>query len=167
MEAAAPQRRYFRNSVHERRAMTIHQSTTQGYAFEDLEIGMAASTSDAVTEDLIRLFGEASGDLNPVHFDAEYAAQTRFKRPIAHGLLTAAFITRVMGMQLPGPGSIYVGQTFSFKKPVYPGDTVVSSVTVSGLDEKRGFATIAVKAEVDGETVLDGVATVMPRRKRP
>lgn len=145
--------------------MTVQQPHSTGYAFEDLEVGMSASTSDLVTDDAIRLFGEASGDFNPVHFDKDYAASTRFRRPIAHGLLTAAHITRVMGMQLPGPGSIYVGQTLNFRAPVYPGDTVVSTVSVKAKDEERGFVTLAVTAEVDGKVVLDGDAIVMPRRR--
>ncbi|MBA5779007.1 MaoC family dehydratase [Stappia sp. F7233] len=145
--------------------MTVQKPLSTGYAFEDLKPGMSASTSDLVSEDSIRLFGEASGDFNPVHFDEDYAATTRFKRPIAHGLLTAAHLTRVMGMQLPGPGSIYVGQTLNFRAPVYPGDTVVSTVTVKAKDEERGFVTLSVKAEVDGKVVLDGEAVVMPRRR--
>ncbi|ADZ71866.1 MaoC family dehydratase [Polymorphum gilvum] len=144
--------------------MTSSPADHTSYAFEDLEIGMRAESVDTVTETMIAQFAAASGDYNPVHFDADYAAGTRFKRPIAHGLLTASLISKVMGMKLPGAGGIYVSQSFNFRAPVYPGDTVVSTATVTSLDPQRGFATISVRSEVDGRTVLDGEALVMPRR---
>ncbi|MBN8910508.1 MAG: MaoC family dehydratase, partial [Rhizobiales bacterium] len=83
--------------------------------FEDLAVGQEASLSNMVTEDVINAFAAVSGDRNPVHLDAAYAAGTMFKERIAHGMLSAAYISAVFGMELPGPGAIYISQTLAFK----------------------------------------------------
>jgi 3-hydroxybutyryl-CoA dehydratase len=98
--------------------------------FEDLTVGQEASLSKTVTEADIVAFAEVSGDRNPVHLDAAYAATTMFKERIAHGMLSAAYISAVFGMKLPGPGAIYISQTLNFKAPVKIGDTVVATVKV-------------------------------------
>jgi 3-hydroxybutyryl-CoA dehydratase len=128
--------------------------------FEDLSVGQEASISNTVTEDVIRAFAEISGDRNPVHVDAEYAATTIFKERIAHGMLSAAYISAVFGMRLPGPGAIYISQTLNFKAPVKIGDEVVTTVKVAELmpDKKRAkfdcVCTVGGKPVVQGEAVL-------------
>ena len=93
-------------------------NTPKSVYFEDLSVGQEASQSNVVTADIIGAFAAVSGDHNPVHVDAEYAATTMFKERIAHGMLSAAYISAVFGMQLPGPGAIYISQTLNFKAPV-------------------------------------------------
>ena len=88
------------------------------YAFEDLALGMEATYARAVTDADIIAFAGVTGDHNPVHLDAAYAATTPFKTPISHGMLTAGYISAVFGMKLPGPGAIYVSQTLNFRAPV-------------------------------------------------
>ena len=110
----------------------------KSYFFEDLVLGQEASLSKSVGEADIVAFADLSGDRNPVHIDAAYAATTMFKERIAHGMLSAAYISAVFGMQLPGPGAIYVSQTLSFKAPVKIGDTVVTTVKVAELALANG-----------------------------
>ncbi|MEW5962988.1 MAG: MaoC family dehydratase [Pseudomonadota bacterium] len=132
----------------------------KSYFFEDLQLGQQAQLTKTVGEKDIVAFAELSGDRNPVHLDAEYAAKTMFKERIAHGMLSAAYISAVFGMQLPGPGAIYVSQTLSFKGPVKIGDTVVTTVKVAELiPEKRRVrfecvCTVNDKAVVQGDAVL-------------
>jgi 3-hydroxybutyryl-CoA dehydratase len=113
-----------------------------------------------VTREAIDLFGEISGDYNPVHFDAEYAAQTVFREPIAHGMLSAAYISAVIGMELPGPGAIYVSQSLAFKAPVKVGDVVLTAVRVAELLPKRR-ARLETACSVGGRVVLEGEAVLL------
>ena len=106
-------------------------STLTSYCIEDLAVGMESSLSKTVSEADIVAFAQVSGDKNPVHLDADYAAKTMFKERIAHGMLSAAYISAVFGMQMPGPGAIYMSQTLQFKAPVKIGDTVVTTVKVT------------------------------------
>ena len=131
-----------------------------GHFYEDLKIGQEASLSNLVNESVIVAFANVSGDRNPVHLDAAYAAGTMFKERIAHGMLSAAFISAVVGMELPGPGAIYVSQTLNFKAPVKIGDTVVSTVRIVELMAKRRvrFSTVCTVA---GKTVVEGEAVMM------
>ncbi len=128
--------------------------------FEDLSVGQEASSSKTVTEADIVAFANVSGDKNPVHLDADYAATTLFKERIAHGMLSAGYISAIFGMQLPGPGSIYVSQTLNFKGPVKIGDTVVTTCKIIELMEKRRvkFETVC---SVAGKPVLVGEAVLM------
>jgi 3-hydroxybutyryl-CoA dehydratase len=137
--------------------MTSHP---KGYCYEDFTVGEVASRTNLVTEDVINMFAEVSTDKNPVHIDAEYAKGTMFKERIAHGMLSAGYISSVIGMQMPGPGCIYVSQTLNFKAPVKIGDTVSTSVTVLELLPKRRvrFATVC---SVDGKTVVEGEAVML------
>jgi 3-hydroxybutyryl-CoA dehydratase len=137
--------------------MTSHP---KGYCYEDFTVGEVASRTNLVTEDVINAFAEVSTDKNPVHIDAEYAKGTMFKERIAHGMLSAGYISSVIGMQMPGPGCIYVSQTLNFKAPVKIGDTVSTSVTVLELLPKRRvrFATVCA---VDGKTVVEGEAVML------
>ncbi|MCB1528963.1 MAG: MaoC family dehydratase [Hyphomicrobiaceae bacterium] len=136
-------------------------STQNSYCIEDLSVGMEASQSNTVTEDIITTFAELSGDRNPVHMDADYAAKTIFKERIAHGMLSAAYISAVFGMQMPGPGAIYMSQTLAFKAPVKIGDTVVTTVKVTELVPEKKRAKFECICAVDGKPVVVGEAMLM------
>lgn len=128
--------------------------------YEDLSVGQEASMSKTVTEADIVAFADVSGDKNPVHLDADYASTTLFKERIAHGMLSASFISAIFGMKLPGPGSVYVSQSLAFKAPVKIGDTVVATAKILELMEKRRVRFETVCA-VDGKPVLTGEAVLM------
>ncbi|MFA5900022.1 MAG: MaoC family dehydratase [Hyphomicrobium sp.] len=133
--------------------------------FEDLSVGQEASSKNTVTADVIRGFADVSGDRNPVHVDADYAATTIFKERIAHGMLSAAYISAVFGMQLPGPGAIYISQTLNFKAPVKIGDVVVTTVKVAELVPDKRRARFDCVCTVGGKPVVEGEAVLMvPRR---
>jgi 3-hydroxybutyryl-CoA dehydratase len=129
--------------------------------FEDLEVGQEASLSNTVTEDVINAFADVSGDRNPVHLDEAYAATTMFKGRIAHGMLSAAYISAVFGMKLPGPGAIYISQTLAFKAPVKIGDTVVTTVKLVELLPEKKRARFETVCTVGGKPVLTGEAQLM------
>jgi 3-hydroxybutyryl-CoA dehydratase len=140
----------------------------QAYFFEDLEIGMEASFAKTVSASDILAFAEVTGDRNPVHLDAAYAAKTIFKEPIAHGMLTAGYISAVFGMELPGPGAIYVSQTLNFRGPVKIGDRVIAKVRVVELYPAKRRARFESVCVVDGKPVLEGEAVLMvPSRPAP
>lgn len=135
-----------------------------GYYFEDIVVGLTATRSNLVTEQMLVAFADVSGDRNPVHLDDGYAATTVFKERIAHGILSAAFISAVNGMDLPGPGGIYLSQTLNFKAPVRIGDTVITCVTVVELLSKRRVR-LSTVCSVGSKIVVDGEAIMMaPRR---
>ena len=136
-----------------------------GLFLEDVTLGMTAVYSRTVTEADIVLFSGISGDVNPVHLDQEFAKKTMFKGRIAHGMLTASFISTVLGTKLPGPGCVYISQNLKFKAPVRIGDTVKARVTVTGVDEARGRITVSTVCYVGDVLVIDGDAQLMvPRR---
>jgi 3-hydroxybutyryl-CoA dehydratase len=134
--------------------------TMSSYFFEDLELGMEASHEKTVSEDDIASFAEVSGDYNPVHMNEDYAAGTFFKSRIAHGMLTASFISTVLGTRLPGPGRIYLSQNLRFLAPVRIGDTVKALARVASLDMTRRRAQFACHCEVNGKIVVEGEAMV-------
>ena len=129
--------------------------------FEDLVVGQEASLSRTVSAEDITVFAEVSGDKNPVHLDAEYAAGTMFKERIAHGMLSAAYISAVFGMKLPGPGAIYISQSLAFKAPVKIGDTVVATVKCLELIPEKKRARFETTCTVNGKAVLTGEAQLM------
>ncbi|MFQ3623740.1 MAG: MaoC family dehydratase [Acetobacteraceae bacterium] len=129
--------------------------------FEDLSEGMCASFSRTVTESDIVLFAGVSGDMNPVHLDAEYAEKTVFKGRIAHGMLSAAFISTVLGTKLPGPGTVYLAQSLKFKAPVRIGETVTATCEIVALDPVKKRATMRTVCTVGGKPVVEGEALVM------
>lgn len=133
----------------------------EGYFIEDLEVGQTAEFTKEVTEDLIVSFADLSGDNNPVHLDADYAAGTQFKERIAHGMLSAGFISTVIGTKLPGPGAIYMSQNLQFRAPVKIGDVVTAVGTVKEVDERRRRVTIETICTVGDTTVIKGEALVM------
>ncbi len=136
-----------------------------GLYFEDLNIGQSAERVNEVTEAVVRQFADVSGDHNPVHLDAAFAAQTPFKERIAHGMLSAGYISAVIGNDLPGPGAIYVSQTLSFRRPVKLGARVTTRVEIVALDGEKARATLACVCSVDGKAVLEGEAIIMVPRK--
>lgn len=125
-------------------------------------VGQKTSFSRTITETDIVLFAGLSGDYNPVHVDQEYAADTRFGKRIAHGLLTTTFLSRLLGMELPGQGSVYLEQTLKFTKPVYIGDTITASAEIIDIDEERGIIKLETICRKQDETiVLEGNAVMM------
>lgn len=128
---------------------------------EDIEIGMTRHLTKQVTDRDIALFAEVSTDRNPVHLDDDYAQDTIFEGRIAHGMLTAGLISAVIGEQLPGHGTVYLGQSLKFLAPVRPGDTVRAEVTVTEIDHARRRVQLATKCVVAGKPVLVGEATVL------
>jgi 3-hydroxybutyryl-CoA dehydratase len=136
-----------------------------GLFYEDLKMGQTAVYARTLTEADIVLFAGISGDTNPVHINEEFASQTMFSGRIAHGMLTAAFISTVIGTRLPGPGSIYVSQSLRFKAPVRTGDTLVARATIIDLVPEKRRATLSTTVSVGDKVVLEGEAVVMvPRR---
>ena len=133
---------------------------------EDLEIGMVRDLEKIVTDRDIELFAEVSTDHNPVHLDDDYARDTIFEGRIAHGMLTAGLISAVIGEQLPGHGTVYLGQSLKFMAPVRPGDLVRAVVEVKDIDHSRRRVQLVTYCEVKGKPVLKGEATVLaPSRK--
>ena len=132
-----------------------------GHVFEDLSVGMEATYSRTVTEADILGFAEITGDTNPVHLDAAYAAATPFKQRIAHGILSAGYISAVLGTKLPGPGCVYVSQTLSFRGPVRIGDTVTAQVRLRELVAGKRRAVFDCRCSVGDKTVLEGEAVLM------
>ncbi|MFV0303701.1 MAG: MaoC family dehydratase [Paracoccus sp. (in: a-proteobacteria)] len=133
---------------------------------EDLEIGMTRCLQKEVTDHDIELFAEVSTDRNPVHLDDAYARDTIFEGRIAHGMLTAGLISAVIGEQLPGHGTVYLGQTLKFMAPVRPGDMVRAEVSVQDIDMSRRRVTLATRCLVGDTVVLKGEAVVLaPSRK--
>ena len=137
-----------------------------GYYVEDLSTGMTACFAKTITESDIVLFAGISGDINPVHLNHEFASETMFKGRIAHGMLTASFVSTVLGTKLPGPGCIYLRQDFNFKAPVRVGDTVTARATVTEIDRERRRVTLWTECRVSDKVVLDGEAlALVPTRK--
>lgn len=132
-----------------------------GHYIEDMAEGMTAAYARTVTESDIVLFAGISGDSNPVHLNQDYASATMFKGRIAHGMLTASFISTVLGTRLPGPGCIYLSQQLNFRAPVRAGDTVTARCTVTEVDRGRRRARIWAECTVGDKVVLDGEAVVM------
>ncbi len=133
---------------------------------EDIEIGMIRSLQKVVTDRDIEMFAEVSTDRNPVHLDDDYAHDTIFGGRIAHGMLTAGLISAVIGEQLPGHGTVYLGQSLKFLAPVRPDDMVLAEVEVMEIDHSKRRVKMETRCIVDGKKVLVGEATVLaPSRK--
>lgn len=138
----------------------------QGLFLEELSVGQSDELVYTVTEDTIIQFAQVSGDANPVHLDEAYAATTPFKGRIAHGMLSAAYISAVLGTRLPGPGTVYMSQALRFKRPVRIGDVVIARATVSAIDTEKARVTLETVCIVNDKPVLEGEAMVMvPRRE--
>lgn len=128
----------------------------------EIKIGDSFSKERTVTDELVRRFAEVSGDFNPIHLDEEFAKQTRFGRRIAHGMLSGAFISAVLGYELYERKIVYLGQTLRFKSPVFIGDTVTTTATVTKIREDKPVITLeTVCTNQDGKTLVKGEAVVM------
>jgi 3-hydroxybutyryl-CoA dehydratase len=133
---------------------------------EDIEIGMVRSLRKQVTDRDIEMFAEVTTDKNPVHLDDDYAHDTIFGGRIAHGMLTAGLISAVIGEQLPGHGTVYLGQSLKFLAPVRPDDMVLAEVEVIEIDHSKRRVKMETRCIVNGKKVLVGEATVLaPSRK--
>jgi 3-hydroxybutyryl-CoA dehydratase len=136
-----------------------------GYYLEDLSIGMTSSFKKTILAKDIDAFAMITGDTNPVHLDEEYAATTPFKARIAHGMMSAGLISTVLGTQLPGPGCIYLDQQIKFRAPVFIEDTVVATVTIEDINQRRGRVTLKTQCFVNDKLVADGTASMMVDKK--
>ena len=126
----------------------------------EIKIGMSESYSQTISEADVKAYAGISGDRNPVHMDEEYAEKSRYKKRIAHGLLSASFFSALFGTKLPGKGCVYVGQNLNFKRPVYLGDTVTATVTVSNVDLSKKRVFFDTKCTVKNKVVIDGTAEI-------
>ena len=127
-----------------------------------MKIGDAATHELFITDAIIRGFADLLGDHNPVHLDDDFAQSTRFGRRIAHGMIAGSLISTVLGVHLPGPGTIYLSQSLKFLAPVYLGDTITARVEVTALRQGRNVATLTTLCKnQNGETVLEGKAVVL------
>lgn len=138
-----------------------------GKKADELYIGQKDSMSKTITEYDVYGFAGITGDLNPAHVNEEYAKDSVFKTRIAHGMIGAGFISAVLGMKLPGPGTVYLGQDLKFKNPVKIGDTITAEVEVMDIKDKGKFHIATIKTSCYnqlGELVIDGIATVIPPR---
>jgi 3-hydroxybutyryl-CoA dehydratase len=129
---------------------------------DQLHPGMSASIAKTVTEADIILFAGVSTDVNPAHIDEEYSKGTMFGGRIAHGMLSASFISAVLANKLPGPGTIYLSQSLKFKAPVRPGDTVTATVTVKEVNVAKNRVSLDTVCTVGGKVVIEGEAMMMP-----
>ncbi len=132
-----------------------------GYYLEDLSVGMTSIFAKTVTEADIVMFAGVSGDTNPVHINQEFAEASMFKGRIAHGMLSASFISTVVGTRLPGPGCIYINQSLRFRAPVKAGETVVARATVKEILPERRWVVLTTVCSVGETVVIDGEATMM------
>lgn len=137
----------------------------KGLTINEIKVGDSASYQRTVTETDVILFGGVSGDLNPAHFNEEYAKDTMFKGRIVHGFISASYFSTVLGTSLPGPGTIYLAQDLKFVKPVHFNDTVKAVCTVTEVNlEKNKVCLETIAYNQNNEIVVKGFATVMPPR---
>lgn len=137
-----------------------------GKCISEIRIGDTASFQKTITETDVYLYAGITGDINPAHINAMEAKSSMFKERIAHGMLTAGLVSAVLGVHLPGPGTIYLGQDIKFTAPVYFGDTIKAAVhVVEILLEKNQIKLETICTNQDDKVVLKGIATVMPPRK--
>lgn len=135
---------------------------SMGGKFMDLVVGMQASRTRTISAEDVETFARISGDTNPVHLDDAYAAQTQFGRRVAHGIFTLSLISAILGNDLPGVGTIYLGQEVRFKAPVYIGDTITATVELKSYREDKRIATFSTQcSNQDGVVVLTGEAVVL------
>lgn len=139
-----------------------HYTTPVGHKYEEIQMGDTGSVSKTITETDVILYAGITGDNNPVHVNDVEAKNSRFGQRIAHGMLTAGFISAVLGTCLPGKGTIYMGQTLKFLRPVLIGDTVTAlAEVIEKNDEKRQIKFKTTVTNQEGKLVVDGEAQVM------
>ena len=138
-------------------------SQLENFTFDELSIGQSATYTRTVTEQDVMLFAVVSGDVNPVHLDAEFAAGTQFKERIAHGMFTAGLISAAIAMEMPGPGTIYLGQSLRFERPVKLGDTITIELKVTGKTPGKNFVEVeTIGRNQAGKVVVSGSANLLP-----
>lgn len=137
----------------------------EGYALEDLHVGMQATVSRTITETDLRNFSGVSGDTNPMHLNEEYARTTPFHGSIVHGFLSASLISAVIGTRLPGPGCIYMSQSLKFLAPVRVGDTVYAVATIKEIQPEKQHVRLSTVCYVKDTVVIDGEALIKVRRR--
>ena len=137
-----------------------------GLYLEDLKVGMTALYAKTVTEADIVMFAGISGDINPVHLNHEFASETMFEGRIAHGMLSASFISTVIGTKLPGPGAIYLSQNLKFEAPVRAGDTVQARTTITEIMPDKRRVAMRTICTVADKVVIEGDALIMVPARR-
>jgi len=136
------------------------------YTIHQLEIGQSASQTMEITQANVETFGQITNDLNPMHFDEEYASKTMFRHRIAHGMYIGSLFSRIFGMDIPGEGTIYISQSLRFRRPVYFGDVIEAVVTVKAIDKERNRVVFDCAASnQNGEVVVLGEAELMPPKE--
>ena len=133
---------------------------------EDIKIGMEVSYSQTITDADVKAFSGISGDKNPIHMSEEYAEKSRFKKRIAHGLMSASYFSALFGTKIPGEGCVYVSQSLQFKRPVYLGDTVTATVIVQDVDLIKRRVFFRTLCKVKNKIVIDGEAELYVPPKR-
>lgn len=134
------------------------------YSMKELSVGQTVTREYTITESEVRAFADASGDHNPLHLDEEYAQGTRFGRRIAHGMLLGSYISALIGMELPGEGTIYMKQELNFLRPVYYGDVIRVEIMVTELIQEKKRAVLSTNCyNQENEQVIAGTAMVKPR----
>ena len=129
-----------------------------------LQPGDSASRTTTITDEMIRVFADLTGDTNPVHLDDTYAAGTRFGRRIAHGMIAAGLISATIANDLPGPGTVYLSQSLQFKAPVFPGDSITTTVAVKSARPDKPIVTLTTTCKNQNDVVvLEGEAVVLVR----
>ena len=142
-------------------------TTLHNFTYDEITLGQTATYSKTLSERDIILFAEVSGDVNPVHIDPEFAARSMFGERIAHGAWTGAVISAALALVLPGPGTIYLGQTLTFRSPVKIGDTVTVTLTVTEKRDDKQFVTIdCVATNQDGKLIAKGPAQVLAPKEK-
>ena len=137
----------------------------KGIFSQEIKIGHTARTSKQITQTDLTLYAAVTGDFNPVHFDPVYSTQTRFKEPIAHGMIAAGLVSGLIGMRLPGPGTIYLKQTLNFLVPVKINDVITACVEVIALLDKNRVRLKTTCINKEGVMVLEGEALVIAPKK--
>lgn len=132
----------------------------------EIKVGMSESYSQTITDADVKSFAGISGDRNPVHMSDEYAQNSRYKKRIAHGMISASFFSALFGTKLPSNGCVYVSQALNFKRPVYIGDTVTAIIIVTAIDEIKNRVFFDTICKVKNKTVIDGTAELyIPKEK--
>ncbi len=140
-------------------------SIKRGYYLDEIKIGMFAETSMVVTGEKIDTFAELTGDYNPIHVDAEFAAQSMFGKRIAHGALSASLISAILGNDLPGPGAIFVELNMRFRRPACIDDEIAARAEVAEINERTGRIKMKVTCSVNGKQIIRGSAgVIVPKR---
>lgn len=127
-------------------------------SLEEIKVDMETSYSQTITDADIKAFSEISGDKNPIHMDEEYAQNSRYKKRIAHGMLSASFFSALFGTKIPGEGCVYVSQSLRFKRPVYLGNTVIATVIVTKVDLEKKRVFFKTICKVKNKIVTEGEA---------